>query len=103
MSQEIGSPECELPIQRDDGVQRVMDRDVHHGVCANALKGKELVLGKCDFIDGLIPCHNQSRIQEEDMLQLGERRVLLLSRLLVRKALSQIRLARLLRRSVSCE
>ena len=62
MSEEIATAVRELSIRGYDGVQRVMNRDVHHGVRANALKGKELILGKCNLIDSPVPRHDQRRI-----------------------------------------
>jgi hypothetical protein len=74
---------------------------MHHGVSANALEGKELVLGKRNLINCLIPRHDQRRIQKESLPQLDERGILLPSLFIVRKAMAEARLGRLLRRRAS--
>jgi hypothetical protein len=75
----------ELSVQRQDRVERVMDRDMHHGVSANAFEREELILRECDLVNGLVPCDGQSRIDEERGSQLTERRVLLRSDLIERR------------------
>jgi hypothetical protein len=92
ISEKVVAAVCELPIQRQNGIQSVMHRDMHHGVRANAFKGEKLILCKRDLVDRPVPDHDQRRIQKEDMLQLNKRGVLVLSLLLVRKALIEVRL-----------
>ena len=66
---------CELPVKWYDGIQGVMYSDVRHGVCAIALEREELILGIRDFIDNLVPCDSQCRI---DPAQLRQCAILLL-------------------------
>ena len=80
-----------------------MDCDVHHRVRANALKGKELIFGKRNLIDGPVPRHDQLRVQKEELLQPGERRVLVATTSPDPKALVEARLGFLLRGSRDCQ